>query len=128
MNLDEMKLLYLACPYSGTVEEREERTMLATLVAAKLMDRGYNVFSPLTHSHPIAMNLPSKNFEDYDHDFWLKRDFQILENCDALVVLKLPGWEKSYGVKKEIEFAESLNYDILYIDKDLNITSIDKQR
>ena len=109
-----MKLVYLACPYSHEdYKVREERTQKATALAAALSMNGYNVFSPLTHSHAICQCMPD-NYH-MDADFWLERDFQILDCCQKLIVLCLTGWEDSYGVTKEIEYAKENNIPIVYI-------------
>ena len=50
--------IYLAIPYSGMAEESFR---IANEVSAKLMNEGHIVFSPISHSHPIAIahNLPT---------------------------------------------------------------------
>jgi len=110
-----LKLIYLACPYTApTLQEMKARVAEATKAAAALMLDGYNVFSPLTHSDPIADVLGEDN--RLNHSFWLLRDFQILERCDELHVLKLPGWDTSYGVKLEILKAHDCGIPVFYIE------------
>ena len=47
------KRIYLACPYwHEDPEMREERYQMVTSKTARLMELGYQVFSPITHSHP----------------------------------------------------------------------------
>lgn len=92
--------IYLAAPYSApTVEEREERFITANKAAAWLMQRGHIVFSPISHSHPIAHHIGNH----LSHDFWLEQDFAFLVWADQLMVMKEPGWDKSKGIKLEIE-------------------------
>jgi hypothetical protein len=82
-------------------------------MAAKLMDAGYNVFCPIAHSHAIeTIGFP----EIKDGDWWLEQDFSILKHCDQLMVYKMPGWDESYGLSKEIEYAKNNNIPIEYID------------
>ena len=108
-----MKLIYLACPYScDDPVIMSYRVAEATDKTAQRMVQGYNVFSPLTHSDPVADYLPPEI--RWDHGFWLERDFQIIERADELHVLKLPGWDKSYGVAREIEFAQLLGKPVIY--------------
>jgi len=106
-------LIYLACPYSGTPEEMEERTRKVTRETAALMLYGYKIFSPITHSHYVAKYLPEKYWQD--HDFWLEQDMAVLKHCGALFVYCLPGWQKSYGVNMEIKRANELGIPIRYI-------------
>lgn len=118
-----MKLIYLASIYSvphengtkPTVEEMKERTRLVTKKAADIMQQGYNVFSPLTHSDPIADFISEEN--RVSHDFWLKIDFDIIKRCDELWVYKLPGWERSYGINQEINFAKENDIPVFYLSE-----------
>ena len=106
-----MKKLYLACPYTHNYSDIEnERCLLATKKAAELMNQGYIVFSPLTHSVPI-----DDFFDDFkSYDFWLAQDFPFIEWCDILYILQLPGYRKSKGVQDEIEYATKLGKEIIY--------------
>ena len=116
-----MQLIYLASIYSvphedgtkPTVQEMKERTLQATQKTAELMQKGYNVFSPLTHADPISDFISEEN--RVDHDFWLKIDFDIIKRCDELWVYMLPGWERSYGISQEIIFAKDNNIPVKYI-------------
>jgi hypothetical protein len=110
------ELIYLASVYSqgnASANKRTRRYKAACKKAAELMMQGHNVFCPIAHSHPIE-TLGMTTIED--HDFWLKQDFAVLERCTKLVVYKMPGWKKSFGIGKEIEFAEAHNIPIEYIE------------
>ena len=108
-----MKLIYLACPYSAdTIKKMKARTLAATKKAAELSIEGYNVFSPLTHSDPIADHLPEELRKS--QEFWVSRDLQILNFCAEMHVLMLDGWEDSTGVNHELEYAESRGIPIVY--------------
>ena len=62
---------------------------------------GFNVFSPITHSHPVAMFLGN----GLSHDFWLKQDFSYLDNWAEylLIPIDVPAWKKSKGIAMEVE-------------------------
>ena len=47
-----MKKLYLALPYSG---QENYSFRKANYQAGMLMDQGYVVYSPISHTHPIAL-------------------------------------------------------------------------
>ena len=105
--------IYLACPYSHRIEAiRIERFEYANKAAAGLMKDGHIVFSPISHSHSIAVqnNLP------LDFDFWEKFDISFIEWCDCILILQINGWDKSEGIKKEIEIAKQLNKPVYYIE------------
>ena len=107
-------LVYLASPYSApTANKRTRRFKQVCKKAAELMSNGYKVFCPIAHSHPIEIiGMPKMQTGDW----WLQRDFAILEHCSKMVVYKMQGWDKSYGVKKEIEFAQAHDIPIEYLE------------
>lgn len=102
---------YLASPYSHTDPEvRQARFETVCKVALELMKKGEAIFCPIAHSHPIDVLG-----EQGDHDFWMKQDIPILRHAAKMKVLKLEGWEKSRGIKQEIETAEKLFIPVYYI-------------
>jgi nucleoside 2-deoxyribosyltransferase len=110
-----MKTIYLACPYTHESPEiMVYRYAEVTRVTAELMMDGYNVFSPITHSHPIADWMPHE-FQT-DADFWLDRDLKFLDVCDELWVLCLGGWKESRGVAREILSATKQGKNIIYLE------------
>jgi hypothetical protein len=56
-----------------------------------MMERGEVVFSPIAHTHPIALkgSLPT------DWEYWKKVDEEFIKACSKLGVLILDGWEDS---------------------------------
>jgi hypothetical protein len=110
------ELIYLASPYSvgnAGKNKRTRRFKQACKKAAELMAQGYAVFCPIAHSHPIEV-IGMDTIEG--HDFWLKQDFAVLGRCDKLIVYKMPGWDKSFGISKEIAYANDLNIPIEFIE------------
>lgn len=97
-----MKLIYLATPYSKYPGGREQAYKEACKKAAELMSH-VAVFCPIAHSHSIE--LEGMNGDIKNGDWWLKQDFEVLKRCDELWVYQMPGWEDSYGVTREIQFA-----------------------
>ena len=109
-----MSFVYLASPYSHPSEEvRESRFAIACSVAAELMLSGYTVFCPIAHSHPISKEMTKGAAIDFA--FWMKQDLPILSKAQKLFLLKLPGWENSKGMQKEISFAKENNIPIVEI-------------
>lgn len=96
-------MIYLATPYSHErAEIRERRFIEAAHVAGHLMSRGYIVYSPITHTHPIAVmcQLPT------GFTFWRELDTHMIHLAEELWVVMLDGWMKSTGIKHEVELAE----------------------
>ncbi len=109
-------LIYLASPYShADPAQMEARFQCVCQLAAMMMRRGLFVFSPIAHSHPIAMAdkaIPQTS----ECDFWEKYDRVILERCDRVVVAMFDGWKYSKGIAAEIRYAIALGKPISYIN------------
>jgi len=107
------KLVYLATPYSHPEAAiREMRFEEVNRVAADMMRRGEHVFSPISHTHPIALagDLPK------GWDFWQDYDRAILSSCYKLVVLMQDGWRESVGVQAEISIARDMGLPVEFMD------------
>lgn len=97
--------VYLACPYSHDEDAvQEARFHQANRAAGVLMKLGYIVYSSISHSRPIALEV------DMPHgwSFWERIDRVFVEWCDALIVLDIDGWKESVGVQAEIAYAQEL--------------------
>ena len=104
-------LIYLASPYSDpTPAVRAKRFLDALHYTAEATRDGEMVFSPIVHSHPLALGCASG-----DWDFWREFDLRLLSACDILRVLQVPGWEKSRGVSDEIRAAIEMGKKIEYV-------------
>lgn len=108
-------MIYLACPYSHKdASVREYRFMKANQAAARLMRAGHIIYSPISHTHPIATEgkLP------LDWSYWQSVDEFYIGLCEKVVVLELNGWQKSEGVRAEINIARALNKPIEFMGAD----------
>ena len=110
------KLIYLAAPYTDPDPEVSAlRAAQAAYAAAMLMSRyGFVVFSPITHWHAVVDHLPLE--KAISHDFWMEQCIPVLDRCDELHILRLPGWERSRWVKYEWDFAVRMNKPIHTVD------------
>lgn len=100
-----MNLLYLASPYSHeSAAVRQGRFKLVCIVAGRLFHKNKHVFSPITHSHPIAV----AGGLGLDFALWLNFDLKMLSKCDEFAVLDTLGWKDSQGVKQEYREAQRL--------------------
>jgi hypothetical protein len=109
------ELIYLAAPYT-----HKKRSVMVyrfrkiNKAAAIIMGKGYYLYSPISHTHPIADagELPR------GWDFWGGYDEIMISACKVLVVLMLDGWKESTGVNAEIKIAQRLGLPIEYISPD----------
>lgn len=107
-------LIYLAGAYSHPDVDVVERRWIAHCAAAgKLMAANQTVFSPIAHSHPIAMHA---ELDHLDGEFWLRQDFAILNFADVLVVLTEEDYRTSKGTMAEIREAGELGIPVLFWD------------
>lgn len=102
-------VIYLACPYSHpNVAVRASRQSVAAGVARRLIDWGNVVYSPLSHFDSDALLRVAA-----DRARW--HGLRMLERCDAVLVLRLPGWSQSVGVHGEVMLAEELGKPVSHL-------------
>jgi hypothetical protein len=106
-------MIYLSAPYNHSkfwVVENRMRYVERAL--AHYAAAGVPATSPLLMHHCLntGIKLPS-TFEFWEKlcaDYWVK--------CDSLVVLTLPGWKDSEGVRKELSRAKRDGKPVSYLD------------
>jgi len=109
----ERPLTYLAGPYSHKDHAvREARYIHLTRATAWLIKRyKWNVFSPITHSHPIH----TIGGIESDWKTWKIFDEQYIRLSCRLIVLCLPGWRESVGVEAEQKIAQFNRLSVIYM-------------
>ena len=98
---------YLCHPYSAkTAEGRICNFELCCRRSAKLLLKGYNIFSPIVHSHPIEMASPEMLAWPLKDrwKFWIDVDMAILEYVGFTGAILAPLWGKSKGCKREYDW------------------------
>ena len=107
-------IIYVAAPYSSKNPIRRWlRYRKANQYAAKLMDEGHIVFSPLSHSVPISYYIGNPT----DTIFCIRQDIYWLQYCDEIHILQLRGWQKSKVLKYEVRKAIKLDIPRRYIQQ-----------
>jgi hypothetical protein len=104
MNLHDLaqyRLVYAASPYSRYAGGLDQACDDVCEVVGRLIANGVRAFSPVAHSHTIAM---ASGVDPLDHKLWLDLDEAIAPQCHALVVIELDGWQESDGIAKEIRW------------------------
>ena len=108
-----MSYEYLASPYSHinpmVMAERYREVMCKT---AELISAGRVVFSPIVHSHVMALqyNLPT------DISYWNRYCITMLRCASKFLIYRLPGWDVSAGIALEHDIANRLYLPIEWID------------
>lgn len=110
-----LSAIYLASPFSSDDKlEKEWRFLKACDAAGYLMQQGKIVFSPIAHGWPIAKIRDLST----DWDYWYDQCGAMISRCQTIIVLCLPGWDKSTGVYEELKIAKAWNLELLYMDPD----------
>lgn len=114
-NCEAMKgnLAYLATPYTKYRAGPEQAFIDAAKLAGRLLIAGVNVYSPITHTHPIAVH---GNLDPLDHAIWLPFDEAMMIAADVLIVARMDGWSESRGIAHEIQFFEESHKPIFDLD------------
>lgn len=115
-----MKKIYLAAPYSHHMDTvMQYRFEQINRMAGKLLKEGYLVYSPISHSRPIALTCG-----DLPHTFafWENLDKSMIDWADEVWILNLDGWNQSVGVRSEIDHAEATNKEIFLLMNNCNST------
>ena len=105
--------IYLAGPYSHKDPLiREQRFKMLNKYAAHLMRQGHIVYSPISMSHPIAVD----NDLPLEFEFWEKQDTAFIEWCDIVHVLMVNGYKESKGVQREVFIAQTAMKQVYFIE------------
>ena len=104
-------LQYLAQPYSHpNPEVTAARAAAAVSATVWLIGQGHVVYSPIAQSQALeaAGAAPPAG--------WYGYDLAVLRRCQGLIILQLPGWQQSAGVRMETAAALALGLPVSYAD------------
>jgi hypothetical protein len=107
------ELIYLATPYTKYPWGIEAAAEDAARITGRLIGQRLKIFSPIVHSHYICM---ATGIDPLDHEFWLEVDAAHMHKADALLVVRMSGWDMSSGVNKEIKIFDEAKKPIFGIE------------
>jgi hypothetical protein len=107
-----MRFWYLATPYSKYPHGLEAAFRLAVEQRGLLLKAGVPVFSPIIHSHPVAMQC---GLDPHDHSIWLPSEAPILAAACGLINLAAESWKISFGMMMEREDFQKRGLPIVYM-------------
>jgi len=109
------RLIYLSSPYNHPDPEvKEQRRKAACSAAGYLIDRGIPVHSPIAHNAAILEVTGGKT----GWDIWKRQDLAMLKASTEMVILCLPGWEASEGIRGEFHAAMEMGKPVSYMKAD----------
>ncbi len=100
-------LFYFAHPYTckdkdGKYVQAAENAnfLLCCQRSGQMLLRGYNVYSPIAHTHPIHLaTIPF--LKNHEHDLWYQLDQEVIDRCSWTGIIMAPDWEHSPGCGAE---------------------------
>lgn len=105
-------MIYLAAPYNDSdpsiVQARME---IIYRVMGEFMKEGRHVVTPL-FMHEIVI----RHELDGTYEYWEKYCLDMLKRCDEMIVLCLPNWTESNGVKGEMEFCKRTGKRVTFME------------
>lgn len=106
-----MSFIYLMSPHTHPdVEVQQARYEAALRHASFWLKEGWNVYSPIVHSHEMH------KLNALPHHRWLEFDFSMLRHAAAGWVLTLEGWQQSKGIEMERQFCLKAGIPVKYFD------------
>lgn len=109
------RLLYLSSPYNHPDPEvKEKRRKAACSAAGYLIERGIPVHSPIAHNAAILEQTGGKS----GWEIWKPQDLAMLKASTEMVILCLPGWEASEGIRGEFHAAMEMGKPVTYMKAD----------
>jgi len=112
-------LYYFAHPYTCVgkdgkyVPEGEEANFrLCSYRAGRLLLKGYNIYAPICHTHPIHRATP-KFLATHEHELWYQLDMDFIARTDFTGIILAPDWELSVGCIMEKEWFMKHNKPVL---------------
>ena len=105
-------LFYVMSPYSGTRTEMFSRHFDTSVAATRLVREGIPLLSPILHWHFAAQThgLPK------DAEYWMAYNKRLFASADAGILLMLPGWRESKGIREELEWHDQARKPIYTLD------------
>lgn len=86
--------------------------------AARLIEAGYNIYSPISHTHPIHRASPAF-LARHEHEAWYKLDMELIAKTAFDGIILAPGWEDSKGCKMERDWFVKKGLKILTYEEAL---------
>ena len=119
MKMKDKPVIYFASPYSHRFRiVRWWRARQIRRIMARCINEQDAIvpFSPIALTHDLDHLCPDvKWVEDYD--------VYLLGRFDGMIIVKLPGWDRSVGIKRELNFcfAHSIPYAYAAPDRILKV-------
>lgn len=115
-------LYYFAHPYTrrdengNRVQAAEDANfILACVRSGELIRRGFNIYSPIAHTHPIHMSCPAL-LAAHEAELWYHLDNEFIDSVKWEGIILAPEWDTSVGCRAERERMLDRGGRVLYYD------------
>lgn len=102
---------YVGTPYSKYPGGIDLAFKVTCRITAEFIRRGVPVFSPIAHSHPVAVH---GGIDPLDHKIWLPADAPMVRAAHGLIVVQMDTWAESVGLRHEIEAVKAAGKPVLF--------------
>lgn len=118
-----MKIVFIAGPLTTGWDGKDRSFIEKNILSAEayqiaLANAGIGAFCAHTHT-----SFHHEKGSDAPESYYYQLDFEILMRA-ADAVLAMPGWEKSTGAKREVEWAIQNGLPVFYPTSPLDIDNI----
>jgi hypothetical protein len=111
-DLKKFDLIYVGTPYTTYPGGTDKAFIDACKLAARLVRLGLKVYSPIAHTHPLAIY---GGLDPLDLAVWLPFDAAMIGKADAMLVAMMTGWEISTGVRREVHAFTEAGKPVFYL-------------
>ncbi len=102
-------MIFLAIPYTDDDPKMiDQRVAEGEKAVVLLQNKGYSVYCPVVFFH----HLGKKHGMPLTWEHWEFQCKHMIGKADKVIVLRLPRWDKSVGVKGEMRTANKLNIPV----------------
>lgn len=94
---------YVATPYSYPNHDVERQRYVAACRATAALMRAFpdrTFYCPVAASHGIAEHGELAG----DWETWRRQDEAMMDVCGSIIVVMMPGWRESKGVRAEVAY------------------------
>jgi hypothetical protein len=99
------------------MDVRVARFEASAHAAAHLIHQGFFVYSPITMTHPIDLVMAEEG-DTMGSEYWCDFDEAFMRVCSEMIILVIPGWEKSRGIRREADFFIAAGKPVRYMIPD----------
>lgn len=118
-------VVYVAIPHTDPDPKvRDGRWHIENLAAAHIIKTQHAVVhSPITMTDPLDRVLAGSG-KTLGSEYWVQFDQTFMEACSRMVIAKIPGWDKSKGIAREIKHFEAKGEPVEYLEEDELFSSL----